>query len=581
MTQLPRALARWRNQLELFPEDVATLLGGLVQRLAPAFEALVASEQMPNGDVDGFDGIGQRGSYERLLPTEWMLRQAAPLEFLRRAVSAEQAFFQLAFRRPMAPDSTLVLLDAGPDQLGNCRLAQLALLVLLLERAESRGQPMHWQLLHLQAEGLRLGLNEQLVRGFLHGRTASRSGAATLEAWADAAQQRRVWLIGPPAITALGRQAFARITLRERAVSSAPVLDVKLESASRARSVVLPLPEPAVAAKVLRDPFEQARAPKVAVERIASHLLLSPKGSRLFHRNTRGQLVAIPIPNSPRATVGSSRQYPVSEGALISSVGGRGRKLVWLAHAQGEVSVHFADDRRRPKDAKLVAEGPLPDRDALGHLAWFPGERMAVYVAHDHSLWRTDFRAQRSRRVAEGVSAWLQLRERYFVAVDRWLEGDPSQCVLELKPYKDRQAFLASPVWDSARITAPDQTGASMTVGYERNGVWELQEQLRRSEQWMVKGTVTLHAPPNTIVLGVEAFTTKQRHPGLWLLEADRRSISIVRLCSTQHVLTSATPIAHACLACAAPVLAATTAGGALSVLDDEGRALYLGTAGE
>jgi hypothetical protein len=82
VTALPAALSRWRQQLQLFPDDLSAELGRLILRLAPAVDSLSRSEQDPAGDIDGFDGIANRGSYERLLASEWMLSRAAPLEFL-------------------------------------------------------------------------------------------------------------------------------------------------------------------------------------------------------------------------------------------------------------------------------------------------------------------------------------------------------------------------------------------------------------------------------------------------------------------------------------------------------------------
>jgi hypothetical protein len=577
---MPRSLGRWRRQLQLFSDESATALGGLVRRLAPAVDALFAAQQVPSGDVDGFDGIGRRGSYERLLPTEWMLQQAAPLEFLRRVSSAELSFFQLALRQPASRESTLVLLDAGPDQLGDCRLAQLALLVLLIERAEANGQDLRWQLLHLQAEGLRSGLDEQVVRGFLAGRTGSRSSAATLDAWAEASQQRRLWLIGAPAVMALGRSAFARVSLQEQVTPRSRLLDVKLESGGQARGVVLTLPEPATAARLLRDPFEQAKAPKATNDAIASHLLLSPSGSRLFYRNLGGQLVSVPIANSPRAPAGSPRRYPVAEGAMISSVGGRGRKLVWLSHARGEVSANFADDKQRPK-VPLTADSPLPDRDALSPLAWFPGEQMAVYRGHDRKLWRTDFRTEKSRCIAGVVRGWLTLRERSLVAVDGWRAADSTPGVIELKPYKEAPVIVASRPWNDAKLATLDQSGAAFTLGVEQDGIWELQEHVQDGAKFKLSLSTSLHTPPHAIVLGVEAYAAQHRRPGLWLLEADRRTISLVRLRHARRILTTSDPIAHACLASAAPVLAATTVSGELFVVDDAGRVLYRGNANQ
>jgi hypothetical protein len=579
MITLPRSLARWSAQLQLFPEDTASLLGRLLLRLAPSFDALVTPEQEPTGDVDGFDGIGNRGSYERLLAGEWLLQKYAPLEFLRRAAGGELSFFQLALRRPALPESTLVLFDAGPDQLGDCRLAQLALLVLLLQRAESQGHDLHWQHLHRFGEGLQSGLSEQAVRGFLRARTAARSSPAVWQAWAEHAKNRRVWLIGPATVTALGGSAFARVTLHER-VAHERAVDVSLESGTQARRVALPLPEPPQCARLIRDPFESAKAGKVASDAAQSQLLLSPKGNRLYYRNARAELVAIPIANSQHALFGSPRRYAEGHEVVISSVGGKGRKLVWLAQRDKTLSVGFSDQRRKSLQATFSDAPGSPDSSLLP-LAWFPGDDMAIFQGGDRALWRADFRTQRCARVAEGARSWLQTGERHFVAVDRWLGGQATSgpCVLELTAFREARAIRGPEQWQDAKLARIDQSTSSITLGYEENGVWRLQNQIDQSGAWtpLPHTATSLHAPASSRVLGVEAFMTHQQ-PGLWLLEGNRREVNIVRRNSVQAVLKTSSDIVHAYVATAAPILAVATAGGELLVVDASGTERYRGS---
>src|SRR4051812_42507448 len=148
MSVTGRPLRRWRKQLEIFPEDVASTLGPLMQRLEPALSAFSLPHDAEQGEVDGFNGISRRGSYERLLHSEWLLRESVPLEFLRRATQVEHSFFQIARREPSPTRASLMLFEAGPDQLGACRIAQLALLLLFAHHAELRGESLNWQHLH-------------------------------------------------------------------------------------------------------------------------------------------------------------------------------------------------------------------------------------------------------------------------------------------------------------------------------------------------------------------------------------------------------------------------------------------------
>lgn len=586
MTSLPRQLARWQRQLQLFPEETASLLGKLLLRLAPSFDALVTSQEEPGEDVDGFDGIGNRGHYERLLASEWLLQKHAPLEFLRRAAGGELSFFQLALRRPALPESTLVLLDAGPDQLGDCRLAQLALLVLLLQRAESHGHDLHWQQLHRLGEGTQTGLSELSVRGFLRARTAARTLPGAWKTWAEQAKNRRIWLIGPAPVTAVGREAFARITLHER-VAQERVLDVLLESAGQTRRVALPLPEPQQCARLLRDPFESARATKAASEAVDSQLLLSPKGSRLYYRNARAELVAIPIANSRHALFGSPRRYAEGHQVVIASVSGRGRKVVWLAQRDHTLKIGFSDQRQKPLEGTFT-DVPGPPENSLLPLAWFPDRQVALFQGAEQELWRADFRTRKCARVALGVRSWLQAGERHFVAVDRWLadQADEGPRVLELTAIGEAVAMNGPGQWHDAKLSRVDQSTSSITVGYEQGADWLLANYIDQGGAWkpVAQKVTLLRATVGSRVLAVEAFTPA-RQGGLWLLDASRREVSIlrrevgiVRRESVQAVFTTSSDIVQVCVASAAPIAAIVTADGELRVCDSSGSERYRGS---
>ncbi len=572
MTILPRALSRWQRQLELFPEETTTQLGPLLRRLAPALDALTSSEHEPGGEIDGFDGFARRGSYERLLASEWLLRTYAPLEFLRRAVSGEQAFFQLARREPAARESSLVLFDAGPDQLGDCRLAQLALLVLLTQRAESRGHELHWQLLHRFGEGLQQGLSEASVRSFLGGRTAARSSSAAWRTWREQAGKRRVWLVGPSETAAFAPEAFARVTLRQR-VAREPIVDVTLESGSQTRRVALELPPPEQAARLIRDPFEQARAPRVASDAVGSGLLLSPRGNRLFYRSEPAKLVSVSVPNSPRAVVGATRHFEGLPGELIFGVGGRSRKAYCLAQR----------DRTLRVDSQRSQPFPFPDLPAiaperLSPCAWYEGQRVALFECAERGLWRADFGTQRCVQVAVGVRDWLSLGDHQYVAVDRWLSGpDERPCVLELGRFQDQRLIEGPERWDDARLAAPAGTKDLLTLATAQDGAWTLHNFVSASKKpWQAQSQETLNVLRGARPLGIDPRA--QVEQSLWQLAEDQQRVFLAGRRRTRVVFTSSSPIERACVASGAPVVAVSNAGGELLVFDASGTVLYRGS---
>lgn len=580
VSKLPSALARWHRQLQLFPEDVAAQLGRLVQRLAPAFDSIESSQADPIGDVDGFDGITSRGSYERLLASEWALHKAAPLEFLRRAAGGEHSFLQLARREPAQRESTLAWFDAGPDQLGGCRIVQLALLVLLVQRAESRKQQLFWQLLHQLDEPPLVGLDEHTVRAFLSGRTGLRASerffATDFGHYAD----HRLWLIGARSVLAAAPAESTRVALSEQVSASAQLVDVRMECAARRREITLELPESALAARLLRDPFERARPRVVRGALPASNLILNPQASRLYYRDARGDLISQPIPNSPRAPAGNSRRYPGSAQHAIASVTGRGKKTVWLSHARGSLALGFADNSEHGRP--LSCHGPLLDPPrALTPFAWFPGERMAVFEASDRSLWRADFRTQTARAIAEGVQGWLLQRDHYLVAVDRWLERNDSGGgrVLELKPFWASSFTERALPWHEAKLAAGYDQAQSCTLGVSDRGIWQLQEWTWASGTPSMKRLTSIQPAASDVVLGIEAFSEQRARPGLWVLDDQRREVRIVSSDASQHsVVTAGAAIEEVALASMASVLAFTTAQRELFVVDARGTVLHRGS---
>ena len=131
-------------------------------------------DHAPHGTPDGHAGIDTRGLYDRLLATEWALLEELPDEFLRRAVSGEHLFLQQAYQDLAAARQSIVLFDAGPDQLGAPRLAHLAILIVLAQRAAAHDASLQWGTFQDRDNHLADG-RDQIERA----RPASRSMRAT------------------------------------------------------------------------------------------------------------------------------------------------------------------------------------------------------------------------------------------------------------------------------------------------------------------------------------------------------------------------------------------------------------------
>ena len=155
----------------LFPEDIALVLGRMVVQLAD----LIGGWRLDQGGAEtpnGYDGVVLRGDYERLLTSEWLLLDELPEEFLRRAVSREHMFLRRACQGSAAARRCMALFDCGAEQLGAPRIAQIAILIVLGQRAEKLGASFEWGVLQAPVATLRNSVGAAQVHDLLRSRYA-------------------------------------------------------------------------------------------------------------------------------------------------------------------------------------------------------------------------------------------------------------------------------------------------------------------------------------------------------------------------------------------------------------------------
>ncbi|MEL6187532.1 MAG: hypothetical protein AAFU79_23175, partial [Myxococcota bacterium] len=151
-------LRAWRPELEVLGAPARELLGPWLPRLEARLGRTRRARRDPAGAVDGYGGLVRRGSFDRLLLSEWALFEAWPEEFLRRAAVGEQSFLEVARTQPVSGRKIVVLFDRGPHQAGLPRLGHLALLLLAHRRARSTGAELQWGFVQAPSvvhEGLR------------------------------------------------------------------------------------------------------------------------------------------------------------------------------------------------------------------------------------------------------------------------------------------------------------------------------------------------------------------------------------------------------------------------------------------
>jgi hypothetical protein len=344
MTALPEKLRHWQQELSVFPEDVVLSLGSMVRVVDALIGPLHTRHSVPSGAPDGYSGLARRGSYERLLTSEWLLAEEAPDEFIRRAAMGEHAFFELARRTPADRRRSVVLFDSGPSQLGSPRLAHLATLIVLARRAAAAGVPLFWGVLQQPKMPLVAELTQTNILHLLQGRTAVEVDEAALGQWrASLTAEDDVWTVGLHDSPGIGSaiqvedelsvgQSRLKLTVRPRRGS--------------ARSAVLELPGDPDRTRLIRDPFETRAARPAAVTRsrhprigAATRIVFSQSGRHVSMRLEDGTFATVDIPNSPRGTPGNPRITRLGSDDILVGISVIGRCRAVVVAREGKVRI--------------------------------------------------------------------------------------------------------------------------------------------------------------------------------------------------------------------------------------------------
>lgn len=281
-----------------------------------------------HGTPDGWAGHTRRGPLHRLTPSSAALLHLAPAEFYRRWSDGELLFTEPATPPDPAAAGTLLLLDAGPDQLGSPRLVHLLVWLLLRHRGDLR-----WGVLQDPAGTWRDG---GLPRGLADLRDARRATRATdddLLAWtASAPASSERWLLTAPPRIARGWRALHI----ERAGD-----EVRVTRPDRGHAIHLPLPHPVLQRRLLRGSPRPAAPPEGPLRwssdgrtlfvRTRHHLL----GWRLRHGHGRAPAPRPPLALGQHPMVGVDDNF----GDLVTVRRADGRLLVTSDRGSHEITV--------------------------------------------------------------------------------------------------------------------------------------------------------------------------------------------------------------------------------------------------
>lgn len=394
MIALPRYLKPWAPELEIFPYELAIVIGNLAAHLAALLGA-GPSHVARDGELDGVGGIARRGSYQRLLTTEWLIAQDFPDEFVRRAVSMEHSFLELAHRDKGGRARTVVLFDSGPEQLGAPRIVHLALLVLFARRARARDIELEWGVLQDKSTTLHGALSEAMVISLLASRSMERVRDAELERWKSALgsfPRSELWLIGGETL-ARGISDAYRVRIGDVLDLGTPrKLRVQVENPQGgARELCLPVPEDRIAVRLLRNPFEHARSNVPLGKGIPaidprSNIRFTSHGRRVHVRGEGQTLLTFPVTQGGQV---KPRVFRAPEGHVIIGVGEQyqDHRAIVLTHARDRIVVHCLSKRGNQVISRIeyrASDGytlPEPNPNAwLGPVAAFGPSRFQLVL---------------------------------------------------------------------------------------------------------------------------------------------------------------------------------------------------------
>jgi hypothetical protein len=531
-TGLPPALAPWAASLSLFPRDLALDLGAIVRRLA-ALIGETTSSRSDEGDPDGFAGLTRRGSYERLLHSEWLLADELPEEFARRAVMNEHLFVELARMHRVQHPLAVALFDCGPSQLGAPRIVHIAALIVLARRAASSHATFRWGVLQ-QPGAFFDDVSPASIRRFLYAHTQDEPSATDLDAWQDvlAAEDSSVgelWFVGSKRLTRFEAvRSRWHLEVEDVLVPEARQVGATMRHRTRTEPpVILDLPAPHSCVRLLRDPFMAESAPPTSVGssmRFASNLLFGHGGRALLARAAGGDLIVQPYANSARPRAQKSlpppRQIAVPEQVLLAAAGWhRGKEPLYILAAEDGIYV-----RRGTSSSSFFPAAPqqpiFGSREQPADLQpCFPvstrGENGVMFLDAAQNLWMTS-----GERQLEQMAASV-----FAVRIDR---GGPRV----IRKAGDSWAVLRPLAAMDERLIQDAGSGAFFGFGAPdadaEHGLFAVE---LRNGQWVTvssAGDRIVVPPPGCQVAGVVASSLMHGVPSLICLEADRRTISLV-----------------------------------------------------
>ena len=580
---MPPALRPWQAILSQLPDPIHDAIGPWLGRLARSIGPLRRNSIDGEGAPDGFSGLTRRGTYDRLLMTEWALAEAFPDEFIRRAAHREHLFLQLSRREPASAQRSVLLFDVGPDQLGGPHVAHLALLVVLAQRAVDAGAQMTFGVLQAGPPG-HSAFSAETAQRFMRTRSPRRPHSDDWQAWLTTTSAGvdggpdDWWVIGGPAIHDPNVPSRAqRIEVSEVPDVGRRAIAIKV-SATRTTEVVLDLPPVPACVSILRDPYRRP-SPVIGAARPAAEVPHCPQGYGLrfsatdrflFTRTDRG-VAAYELGRAGRREAGPTRYLDLS-GAPTVAVETYRKQFFVLGTAHGAFRL-FRFNRRGQLDSTVElgrsAEFMAPGADVTpAPLFPVPGSNRQrlltldalgrAFVLHLKSTGDIEgplFEAVAIRRTRRGLHALVPTDDHSiaFAEVDENarlrplrtvpVKGNPTAFFISGAKWHVRAPFVVGggfdgwyfgPEQSTRRVEEGEPIGAITFsgMGWDQGSALVSLAPDRNKVRLHRPGGVNIHRPLPVPARGV---ALAQEHPLLAVL-ADDHTIHVLNLLFPQSV---------------------------------------------
>ncbi|MBX3166860.1 MAG: hypothetical protein KF760_05585 [Candidatus Eremiobacteraeota bacterium] len=398
---------RWWHELDFFAPDVLRDLGRLFLQLERAFSSLAARPQ--RGEPAGWSGLARRGGWDRLVHSEWGVAEVAPEEFVRRAGEGELSFWETAQQADARQDLLWCWLDVGPDQLGACRLVQLALMFYLQHLVLRGSGKFCWGCIQSPQRGYdALGIDE--VRLYLSSRSVDPGRRPPDPGGLNC------WCIGSPAWLTQVQPGYQKVALEQTGPES-------VQLTCGARRLQLQLPPGERAARLLRDPFSQQREPAVAAGAMGAGLLSFSSCGRKLVMLEEGTISLIPLPSSVSEPPGKVRCYQLKRPGRVVAFSWERNSLHVCQEHQGQWSFYRVNPANLDQEKLLTTSAQPVQRPGCcwpagrGYYLWLDGElwefgadyRERKLVTLNDTVWssRTPMAEEQSRTLMTSDGAHL------------------------------------------------------------------------------------------------------------------------------------------------------------------------------